>query len=303
MAIIDAVDTATADIIEYFLDGLWAERGLSEATLAAYRNDLARFGQWQMERGGLLAATPEHIQAYLAERQVAGTSARSTARLLSSLRQFYRYQKRNDMLSRDPTALIDMPQQGQRLPRTLGEADVEALIHAPDVQTALGLRDRAMLEIMYATGLRVSELVSATRSQLNTRQGVMRLLGKGRRERLVPLGESAVAWVERYLHQARAELLGGAVSDVLFVTRRGGGMTRQNVWYRIRSYAAMTGIATAISPHGLRHAFATHLLNHGADLRAVQMLLGHVDLSTTQIYTHIAQARLKELHKFHHPRG
>lgn len=303
MAIIDAVDAATADIIEYFLDGLWAERGLSAATLAAYRNDLARFGQWQSKRGGLLSATPEHIQTYLAERQAAGVSARSTARLLSSLRQFYRYQKRNDRLARDPTALIDMPQQGRHLPATLGEADVEALIRAPDTQTALGLRDRAMLEIMYATGMRVSELVAATRSQLNTRQGVMRLLGKGERERLVPLGESAVAWVEHYLRQARAELLGGAVSDVLFITRRGGGMTRQNVWYRIRAYATRAGITTAISPHGLRHAFATHLLNHGADLRAVQMLLGHADLSTTQIYTHIAQARLKDLHKLHHPRG
>lgn len=303
MAAIDALDAATADVIERFLDGLWAERGLADATLAAYRNDLARLGQWQDARGGLLTAEPSDIQAYLAACNTSGSSARSAARLLSSLRQFYRYQKRAGAIAHDPTALIDMPTQGRRLPKTLTEADVEALIDAPETDTGLGLRDRAMLELMYATGLRVSELVSATRAQINTRQGVIRVTGKGGRERLVPLGEAAVDWVERYLAGARAALLGAAVSDTLFVTARGSGMTRQNVWHRIRAHAATAGIPVHVSPHGLRHAFATHLLNHGADLRAVQMLLGHADLSTTQIYTHVARARLKALHADHHPRG
>ncbi|HET7315025.1 site-specific tyrosine recombinase XerD [Salinisphaera sp.] len=303
MAAIDAVDAATAEVIERFLDGLWAERGLAEATLAAYRNDLAAFGRWQAERDGLLAAGPDDIQDYLALRNTHNSSSRSAARLLSSLRQFYRYQKRAGAIESDPTALIEMPVQGRRLPKTLTEADVEALIRAPDTGTDLGLRDRAMLELMYAAGLRVSELVSATRAQVNTRQGVIRVTGKGGRERLVPLGEAAVDWLERYLTGARAALLGAGVSDILFVTARRSGMTRQNVWHRIRAHAATAGIAAPVSPHGLRHAFATHLLNHGADLRAVQMLLGHADLSTTQIYTHVARARLKALHADHHPRG
>lgn len=304
MAIIDTVSEQSAAVIERFLDGLWAERGLSDATMAAYRNDLARFARFQESQGGeLLAADKAVLQHYLAQCNTAGTSPRSAARLLSSLRQFYRYQLRNGVIATDPTALIDMPVQGRRLPKTLSEADVEALIGAPDTQTDLGVRDRAMLELMYAAGLRVSELVGATRAQVNTRQGVIRVTGKGGRERLVPLGEAATQWVERYLDGARTALLGSAVSDALLVTRRGGGMTRQNVWYRIRAYAAAAGVATDISPHGLRHAFATHLLNHGADLRAVQMLLGHADLSTTQIYTHVARARLKSLHQSHHPRG
>lgn len=303
MAAIDVLNAESADVIERFLDGLWAERGLAEATLAAYRNDLARFSQFQESRGSLLAAGPADIQAYLAARNTPGSRPRSAARLLSSLRQFYRYQLRNGVIGADPTALIDMPAQGRRLPKTLTEADVEALIDAPDTNTELGMRDRAMLELMYAAGLRVSELVSATRAQVNTRQGVVRVTGKGGRDRLVPLGGAATDWIERYLAGARAALLGVAVSDALFVTTRGGGMTRQNVWHRIRAYAAAAGITVPVSPHGLRHAFATHLLNHGADLRAVQMLLGHADLSTTQIYTHVARARLKALHADHHPRG
>ncbi|WP_423823644.1 site-specific tyrosine recombinase XerD [Salinisphaera sp. SPP-AMP-43] len=303
MAAIDALKSETAALIERFLDGLWAERGLADATLGAYRNDLARFAGWQEARGGLLVATAADIQSYLAARHTPDSSPRSAARLLSSLRQFYRYQKRAGVIDADPTALIDMPAQGQRLPKTLSEADVEALLTAPDTTTDLGLRDRAMLELMYAAGLRVSELVSATRAQVNTRQGVIRVTGKGGRERLVPLGEAAIDWLQRYLAGARAALLGVAVSDALFVTARGGGMTRQNVWHRIRAHATTAGIATPISPHGLRHAFATHLINHGADLRAVQMLLGHADLSTTQIYTHVARARLKALHADHHPRG
>lgn len=303
MAAIDTLNAESAATIERFLDGLWAERGLSEATLSAYRNDIAHFARFQEGRGGLLEASSVDIRAYLAKRNTPGSSPRSAARLLSSLRQFYRYQLRNQIIKTDPTALIDMPAQGRRLPQTLSEADVESLLAAPDTETDLGLRDRAMLELMYAAGLRVSELVSATHAQVNTRQGVIRVTGKGGRDRLVPLGEVATDWLERYLSASRSVLLGASISDALFVTARGGGMTRQNVWYRIRAYAAQAGVAVHVSPHGLRHAFATHLLNHGADLRAVQMLLGHVDLSTTQIYTHVARARLKALHAEHHPRG
>ena len=303
MAAIDELDADTAGMIERFLDGLWAERGLSEATLAAYRTDLARYAGGLDGRPSLLAATRADIQAYLASRHTLGSSPRSAARLLSSLRQFYRYQLRAGAIPHDPTALVEMPVQGRRLPRTLTEADVEALIEAPAVDTDLGLRDRAMLELMYAAGLRVSELVGATRAQVDLRQGVIRVTGKGGRERLVPVGEAAIDWLERYLRQARSALLGAAVSDALFVTARGSGMTRQNMWHRIRRHALAAGIRADVSPHALRHAFATHLLNHGADLRVVQMLLGHADLSTTQIYTHVARARLMALHAEHHPRG
>lgn len=307
MAAIDALPEDTADHIERFIDGLWAERGLAEATLAAYRNDLAHFAGWLAGDAGpgrAIAAVQRHdIQAYLAARNTPGSSPRSAARLLSSLRQYYRYQLRAGAIAEDPTALIEMPSQGRRLPKTLSEADVEALLAAPEIATDLGLRDRAMLELMYAAGLRVSELVSASRAQVNTRQGVIRITGKGGKERLVPLGDTAVLWIERYIASARGLLLGAATSDALFVTGRGSGMTRQNVWHRIRHYAGIAGIRADVSPHALRHAFATHLLNHGADLRAVQMLLGHSDLSTTQIYTHVARARLAALHAEHHPRG
>src|SRR5699024_6854699 len=229
--------------------------------------------------------------------------ARSAARALSSLRQFYRHRLREHLASEDPTALVQAPVQGRRLPTTLDEAAVEALLAAPDTDSELGLRDRAMLELMYAAGLRVSELVRASHAQLNLRQGVIHVLGKGGRERLVPVGEAALDWLQRYLHYARPALLDNRPSEALFVTRRGGGMTRQNVWHMIRRHAARAGIRAHVSPHGLRHAFATHLLNHGADLRVVQMLLGHADLSTTQIYTHVARARLAALHAQHHPRG
>ncbi|ROO31788.1 site-specific tyrosine recombinase XerD [Salinisphaera japonica] len=304
MAVIDALDKPVAETIARFIDALWAERGLSKATLDAYQADLARFAaSEQCPSNGLLAVAPGDIQAYLAARTGPGNSPRSVARLLSSLRQFYRHERRAGRITADPTALIDSPAQGQRLPKTLSEADVEALIRAPDTDTELGLRDRAMLELMYAAGLRVSELVSASLSQVNTRQGVIRVMGKGGRERLVPIGEAAGAWIQRYVAGARGLLLGAHVSDALFVTGRGGAMTRQNVWHRIRGHAERAGIAKAVSPHALRHAFATHLLNHGADLRAVQILLGHADLSTTQIYTHVARARLKALHGEHHPRG
>ena len=303
MAAIDALDDDTARVIESFIDGLWAERGLSDATLGAYRNDLAHFAKWLDRRVALIQAKRADLQAYLAARNTPGSSPRSAARLLSSLRQFYRYQLRANAIDEDPTALIEMPTQGRRLPKTLTEADVEALLNAPDTDSDIGLRDRAMLELMYAAGLRVSELVGATRAQVNTRQGVIRVTGKGGRERLVPLGLAAVEWLEQYMREARGILLGAKQSDALFVTGRGGGMTRQNVWHRIRGYAEQAGIRNDVSLHALRHAFATHLLNHGADLRAVQMLLGHADLSTTQIYTHVARARLAALHAEHHPRG
>lgn len=303
MAAIDGLDAATVSVIERFLDGLWAERGLADATLAAYRNDLARFALWQCGRGGLLDADADDLRTYLAGESARGTHARSVARLLSSLRQFYRFQRRAGAVRADPTARLESPVTGRRLPSTLSEGDVEALLAAPDAGTALGLRDRAMLELMYAAGLRVSELIRLTLPELNARQGVVRVRGKGGRERLVPVGEAAVQWVARYLDEARPALLGGHRSDTLFLTGRGGGMSRQNMWYRIRDHAIRAGISAPVSPHGLRHAFATHLLNHGADLRAVQLLLGHADLSTTQIYTHVARARLKALHAAHHPRG
>lgn len=303
MARIDALPEHDVRAIEDFLDGIWAERGLSDATLAAYRADLARFAQWLDGRLGLADAGRGEVQAWQGHLNSAGASARSAARALSSLRQFYRYRMREGVAEQDPTALVSSPVQGRRLPAALGEADVEALLAAPDADTDLGLRDRAMLELMYAAGLRVSELVHAGYDQLNMRQGVIHVLGKGGRERLVPVGQAAVDWLQRYLRRARPALLKDRRCEALFVTRRGKGMTRQNVWHMIRRYATMAGVQARISPHGLRHAFATHLLNHGADLRVVQMLLGHADLSTTQIYTHVARARLAALHAQHHPRG
>lgn len=294
---------ADARAIEEFIDGIWAERGLSQATLAAYRADLARFAEWLEQRLPIVDADRGEIQAWQAHLNTGGASARSVARALSSLRQFYRYRVREGMATEDPTALVDSPVQGRRLPDTLAETDVEALFDAPDTQDDLGLRDRAMLELMYAAGLRVSELVRARYEQVNLRQGVIHVLGKGGHERLVPVGETAIDWLLQYARYARPALLDGRMDDALFVTRRGKGMTRQNVWYMIRRYATIAGIHRHISPHGLRHAFATHLLNHGADLRVVQMLLGHADLSTTQIYTHVARARLDALHAEHHPRG
>ncbi|APZ42382.1 site-specific tyrosine recombinase XerD [Acidihalobacter ferrooxydans] len=291
-------------LVERFLDALWAERGLSDNTLAAYRADLAGFAHALAERGGsLLDAGKADVQTYLAQR-LAGGSPRSAARLLSSLRRFYRQQLREGRIAQDPTALIEAPRMGRPLPDALSEADVEALLAAPDTGSPAGLRDRAMLELLYATGLRVSELVGLADGQLNLRHGVVRVFGKGSKERLVPLGDEAARWIERYLVTARAALLKGHPSNAaVFVTRRGGPMTRQAFWYLIKRHARIAGIEKPLSPHTLRHAFATHLLNHGADLRVVQMLLGHSDLSTTQIYTHVATARLQALHAAHHPRG
>lgn len=291
-------------LIERFLESLWLEKGLSAHTRAAYRSDLALFNGWLQARDVQLAdAGRELILDHLAWRLNEGYKARSTARLLSGLRGFYRFLLREQLISRDPTLQVDLPQLGRPLPKSLSEVDVEALLAAPELDDPIGLRDRAMLEVLYACGLRVSELIGLTLEQVNLRQGVLRVFGKGSKERLVPLGEEAIAWIERYSKEARPFLLDGRPSDVLFPSQRGEQMTRQTFWYRIKHQAKVAGINKSLSPHTLRHAFATHLLNHGADLRVVQMLLGHSDLSTTQIYTHIARARLQELHAQHHPRG
>jgi len=290
--------------IEQFADALWMERGVSENTLAAYRNDLAGLAGWQLQHDSrLLNATRSDLLGYLAQRVADGARPRTTARLLSSMRRFYRYQLREGRIAEDPSLRIDTPRIGRPLPASLSEDDVESLLAAPDIATALGLRDRAMLELLYACGLRVSELVGLGQEHVNLVQGVVRLTGKGRKERLVPMGEEASDWLSRYLQSARPEFAVANDDGHIFLSRRGRGMTRQTFWHRLREYAVKSGISKPISPHTLRHAFATHLLNHGADLRVVQMLLGHSDLSTTQIYTHVARERLKDLHAQHHPRG
>jgi integrase/recombinase XerD len=290
--------------LDRFLDALWMERGLSRATLTAYRTDLEGFGRWLLPRGRTLVAAESHdLQGYLASRMQARAQPRSTARLVSSLRRFYQYLVREGISRGDPSSRIDAPRLGRPLPKSLTETEVEKLLAAPDVRTELGLRDRAMLEMLYAAGLRVSELVGLALSRINPRQGIVRILGKGGKERLVPLGEEALARLEDYLRDGRPALLDGRVAEAVFVTARGAAMTRQAFWYLIKRYARQAGIVKPLSPHTLRHAFATHLLDHGADLRALQMLLGHSDLSTTQIYTHVARERLKNLHAQHHPRG
>ena len=299
------VSSADCALIERFLDALWLERGLSENTLSAYRGDLLGFARWLRRRDAsdIERARREDLLDYLAQRAQAGCRPRSSARLLSSLRRFYRYLIREGHLQEDPSARIDAPALGRPLPKTLTEEEVEALLSAPNADTTLGLRDRAMLEVLYATGLRVSELVSLPLAQVSLQQGLVRVRGKGDKERLVPLGEEAVVWLEGFLAGTRTDLLRGQPSDALFPTRRGGPMTRQAFWQLIKRYARAAGIGKPLSPHTLRHAFATHLLNHGADLRVVQLLLGHSSLSTTQIYTHVARERLKALHARHHPRG
>ncbi|MCJ2371708.1 site-specific tyrosine recombinase XerD [Pseudomonas sp. RGM 3321] len=291
-------------LIDRFLDALWLEKGLSDNTRDSYRSDLALFNGWLQERNvDLPSAGREVILDHLAWRVENAYKPRSTARFLSGARGFYRYLLREKLITLDPTLQIDMPQLGKPLPKSLSEDDVEALLAAPDLSEPIGERDRAMLEVLYACGLRVTELISLTLEQVNLRQGVLRVMGKGSKERLVPMGEEAIVWVERYMRGARDELLGGKPSDVLFPSTRGDQMTRQTFWHRIKHQATVAGIGKSLSPHTLRHAFATHLLNHGADLRVVQMLLGHSDLSTTQIYTHVARARLQEIHAKHHPRG
>ena len=288
--------------IQAFLDQLWLEDGLSPHTLAAYGNDLRQLAAHLAARGATLGAASE---ADLYDFMAAGAAlgARTRARRLSSLRRYYRYLVREGRINEDPSARVSAPRLGRALPKALSEADVEALLEAPRVGTELGLRDRAMLEVLYATGLRVSELVGLELAQVNPRQGVVRILGKGRKERLVPLGEEALAWLQRYLREARPLLCAGRDTRAMCPTRRGAAMTRQAFWCLIKRYALRAGIGATLSPHTLRHAFATHLLNHGADLRVVQMLLGHSSVSTTQIYTHVATARLKALHAAHHPRA
>ena len=299
-------------LIERFCDALWLEHGLSQNTLEAYRRDLLGLAAWlgsdgpgsdEQDQVGLEQADRERLLGYLASRQTDGLKARSSARLLSAMRRFYRWLLREQVIATDPSLHIDMPRLPKTLPATLSERQVEALLEAPDSGDDIGLRDRAMLEVLYATGLRVSELIGLELTRVNIRQGLVRVTGKGSKERLVPLGEEALNWIERYLRQARPLLQGAGADPRLFLTRRGSGMTRQAFWYRIKLYAQIAGISGAPSPHTLRHAFATHLVDHGADLRVVQMLLGHSDLSTTQIYTHVARERLKELHGEHHPRG
>ena len=292
-------------LLDEFGDALWLEDGLSRNTLDSYRRDLRLFSTWLLSDRGksLLQVQRLDLLDYLAYRFQRRARPRSAARLLSSLKRFYRYSTRENRIQSDPTLQLESPKLPRSLPKILTENDVEALLAAPNVQTPLGLRDRAMLETLYASGLRVSELVTMSLAQLSHDMGVVRVSGKGNKERLVPVGEESLSWVRRYMDQARPVILAGRQADALFVTLRGTSMTRQAFWYLIRRYANQAGIRREISPHTLRHAFATHLLNHGADLRVVQMLLGHADISTTQIYTHIARERLKQLHARHHPRG
>jgi integrase/recombinase XerD len=290
--------------IDLWLDSLWLEKGLSDNSIASYRRDLRQYAHWLSRRGEhLLQAGRNSLQQYLNWRLQQQLRSSSTSRLLSCLRGFYRYQLREARIVEDPTLNLDNPRMGRPLPKTLTEQDVESLLAAPDVSEPLGLRDRTMLELLYATGLRVTELISLQLEQINSRLGVIRVVGKGNKERLVPVGDEAIHWVGRYLEQARPLLTDNPREETLFVSRRGQAMTRQTFWYRVRRYAIESGIDKPLSPHVLRHAFATHLLNHGADLRVVQMLLGHSDLSTTQIYTHVASHRLQQLHQAHHPRG
>ena len=291
--------------VERFVDSLWMERGLSDNTLAAYRRDLSLFAAWLIDRHStsIVSADPGHIQSFLGFKLGQGASPRSSARFLSALRSFYRWAVREGLVAEDPTLRIESPRQGRPLPKSLSEADVERLLDAPDLDLPIEFRDRTMLELLYACGLRVSELVSLRVDQVGFNQGIVRVLGKGGKERLVPMGEEALDWLQRYMQGARFDLLRGRASDVLFPSNRTRAMTRQTFWYRIKIYAERADIKGHLSPHTLRHAFATHLLNHGADLRVVQMLLGHSDLSTTQIYTHVARQRMQELHAKHHPRG
>ena len=301
------MSASDAALIDEFIDALWLADGLSKNTLASYRSDLALFSGWLEKKGiTIFGADETAINGYLAflHARPGGIKSTSQRRLMATLRRCYRWLLDQGRLQRDPLLNIDKPATTQRFPKTLSEKQVEDLLEAPDVQTPLGLRDRAMLELLYATGLRVSELVGIRLFELSLNDNVVRVMGKGSKERLVPLGEVAADWLRRYISGARGELLKQQVSDAIFVTTRGAGMTRQMFWTLIKKYALRVGIPRErISPHVLRHAFATHLLNHGADLRVVQLLLGHADISTTQVYTHVARERLKQLHHQHHPRG
>lgn len=293
-------------LLDRFSDGLWLNDGLARNTLEAYRRDLAQFALWLRESGGkaLIEAAPADLQRHLAwQVRTRRAKPRTTGRLVSSLKRFFQFAVREGLRADDPAAELDAPKVGRALPKSMSEDEVESLLAAPDVETAQGLRDRAMLETLYASGLRVSELVGLKVAQVSLDMGVVRVLGKGAKERLTPLGEEAMSWIDRYKREARPQLLGERKSDALFVTARGGPMSRQAFWALIKRHATVAGVRGPVSPHVLRHAFATHLINHGADLRVVQLLLGHADISTTQIYTHVAQERLKALHRKHHPRG
>ncbi len=304
MTVPDSSRAAYPDV-DLFIDAIWLEDGLASNTLAAYRRDLQAFEDWLRQQGGpaLPAVTAADVSGWLAAT-FADSKASTANRRLATLRRFYRWALRTGMIQVDPCLEITPARQGPRLPKTLSEKQVEALLDAPDLNTALGIRDRAMLETLYATGLRVSELVDLASAAVSLNEGVVRVFhGKGGKDRLVPLGGQAAHWIARYVTEARAALLGPQRSDTLFVTARGEGMTRQGFWLIVKKYALRAGVTAPLSPHVLRHAFATHLLNHGADLRVVQLLLGHADISTTQIYTHVARERLKALHAAHHPRA
>lgn len=295
---------ATHPDIEHYIDAMWMERGLSDNTLSAYRRDLSQYQQWlEARQSSIIRADRADLQSYLGACLKKGQSQRSTARFMSCVRSFYRFLLREGRLQVDPTLDVDSPKLGRPLPKSLSEQDVDRLLEAPHTELALEFRDRAMLELLYACGLRVSELTSLQLVQVSLNQGVVRVFGKGSKERLVPMGEEALGWLQRFMAGPRSELLRAIPSDVVFPSRRGTQMTRQTFWYRIKIYARRAEINKPLSPHTLRHAFATHLLNHGADLRVVQMLLGHSDLTTTQIYTHVAKQRMQELHAKHHPRG
>nr|WP_076586131.1 site-specific tyrosine recombinase XerD [Vibrio ostreicida] len=293
------------EVVERFLDAMWLERGLSENTVMSYRNDLSKLLEWMADKNYRLAFISlsglQDYQSWLLDKDYKQTSR---ARMLSAIRRLFQFLHREKLRSDDPSALLVSPKLPKRLPKDLSEEQVEALLQAPDPSDSIELRDKAMLELLYATGLRVTELVSLTMENISLRQGVVRVTGKGGKERLVPMGENAVEWIETFLNEGRSDLLGEVTSDVVFPSKRARQMTRQTFWHRIKHYAILAGIDTQLlSPHVLRHAFATHLLNYGADLRVVQMLLGHSDLSTTQIYTHVATERLKQLHSEHHPRA
>lgn len=297
------IDQAQSRLLTQYADMLMLERGLSAATLSAYDADLRQFAIWlQSEDSLLLSATRADILAYLALLMERSVSPRTAARKLSALRRFYAWLVRERRLNEDPTSLVDSPNIGRPLPKTLSEADVRQLLDAPDIRTTIGLRDRAMLEVLYGCGLRVSEIVAMTVDSANLSEGVVRVWGKGNKERLVPMGEPSCEWIRRYSASARVDLM-KSTTDILFLSLRGREMTRQTFWHRIRLYGVQIGLNMPLSPHVVRHAFATHLVNHDADLRVVQLLLGHSDLSTTQIYTHVARERMKTLHQEHHPRG
>ena len=297
--------SADENLIDRFCDRLWLEDGLSQNTLSAYRHDLAAFLTWLAEtsHSNLTEAASSDIDAYLAHRFAARAKPRTAARYTASLRRFYRFLMRENLIQEDPTQFLDTPKLPRPLPKVLSETEVETLLASPDTDTPAGLRDRAMIETLYATGLRVSELVGLKQLNLDLNAAVLRVTGKGGKDRLVPLGEEAQHWLSRYLKESRPLLLNGKICAEVFVTARGTGMTRQAFWHLLKRCARAADIRRPLSPHTLRHAFATHLLAHGADLRAVQMLLGHADISTTQIYTHVARERLKQLHRQHHPRG